>query len=113
MPNCLMKATSAAPVQVEELFGQAPSAAARQTLEALRQAVGQALDRKRRLGQFAVIWEAGEVRRLPPEALPTWPASTGTAYGQPPLSHAVAASEPRPAEPTPSENPPPQAPDRR
>lgn len=96
MPNCLMKATSAAPFQVEELFGQPPSAAARQELEALRQAVGQALDRKRRLGQLAVIWEAGEVRRLPPEALPTWPASTGMAYGPAPLSHAVVTSDTQP-----------------
>ena len=96
-----MTNTATPPAQVEELFGQPPSAAARQELEALRQAVGQALDRKRRLGQFAVIWEAGEVRRWPPEALPTWPASTGMACGPAPLSHAVVASD----------TPPPQAPD--
>lgn len=106
-----MTNTATSPAQVEELFGQPPSAAARQELEALRQAVGQALDRKRRLGQFAVIWEAGEVRRLPPEALPTWPASTGIAYSPAPLSHAVLASEPLPATPTTAETPPPQAPD--
>lgn len=96
-----MTNTATPPAQVEELFGQPPSAAARQELEALRQAVGQALDRKRRLGQFAVIWEAGEVRRLLPEALPNWPASTGMAYGPAPLSRAVVASD----------TPPPQTPD--
>lgn len=33
-------------------------------LEALRKAVAEALDRKRRLGQYAVIWKDGNVVRL-------------------------------------------------
>ena len=39
-------------------------------LEALRSAVAKALDRKRRLGQYAVIWRDGKVVRLEPEDLP-------------------------------------------
>lgn len=37
-----------------------PSPEALVVLEALRQAVAKALDRKRRLGQYAVIWENGK-----------------------------------------------------
>jgi hypothetical protein len=58
-------------------YDQSPSAEARRELAALRQAVGQALDRKHRLGQYAVVWQDGQVRRLPPEALSGWPASAG------------------------------------
>ncbi|TWI72453.1 hypothetical protein LZ24_01595 [Desulfobotulus alkaliphilus] len=36
-----------------------PSAEAQQQLEALRTAVGKALEKKRRLGQYAVFWENG------------------------------------------------------
>lgn len=67
----------ALPTQEAQLFGQSPSAEARRELDALRQAVGRALDRKRRLGQYAVVWQDGQVRQLPPEALPGWPASAG------------------------------------
>jgi len=37
-------------------------------LESLRSAVAEALDRKRRLGQYAVIWRNGQVVRLEPDA---------------------------------------------
>jgi hypothetical protein len=61
------------PTRITERFDLPPSEAAEQGLRALKQAVGQALDRKRRLGQYAVIWEDGQVRIVPPEALPVWP----------------------------------------
>ena len=35
-------------------------------LDALRSAVAEALDRKRRLGQYAVIWRDGHVVRINP-----------------------------------------------
>ena len=35
-------------------------------LDALRTAVAEALDRKRRLGQYAVIWRDGHVVRINP-----------------------------------------------
>lgn len=38
-----------------------------QALDALRKAVDEALDRKRRLGQCAVIWRDGHAVRLEPE----------------------------------------------
>lgn len=38
-----------------------------QALDALRSAVAEALERKRRLGQYAVIWEDGRVVRLDPD----------------------------------------------
>ncbi|MEP6905953.1 MAG: hypothetical protein ABI875_07690 [Gemmatimonadales bacterium] len=36
-------------------------------LDALRSAVAEALDRKRRLGQYAVIWRDGQVVRIEPD----------------------------------------------
>jgi hypothetical protein len=38
-----------------------------QALNALRSAVTEALDRKRRLGQYAVIWRDGRAVRIEPE----------------------------------------------
>ena len=38
----------------------APSADGRRMLESLRQAVGKTLERKRRLGQYAVVWRHGK-----------------------------------------------------
>jgi hypothetical protein len=38
-----------------------------QALDALRNAVAEALERKRRLGQYAVIWRDGRAVRLEPE----------------------------------------------
>ena len=37
-----------------------PSADGQRMLECLRQAVGKALERKRRLGQYAVVWQNGK-----------------------------------------------------
>lgn len=36
-------------------------------LEILRSAVAEALERKRRLGQYAVIWRDGQVVRIEPQ----------------------------------------------
>jgi hypothetical protein len=38
-----------------------------QALDALRNAVAEALERKRRLGQYAVIWRDGHPVRLEPD----------------------------------------------
>ena len=43
------------------------SAEDQQALDALRNAVAEALDRKRRLGQYAVIWRDGRAVRIEPE----------------------------------------------
>ena len=40
-----------------------------QVKEVLRSAVAEALDRKRRLGQYAVIFEHGKPVRIKPEAI--------------------------------------------
>lgn len=40
-----------------------------QALEALKKAVANALERKRRLGQYAVVWCDGQKVRLSPEQL--------------------------------------------
>jgi hypothetical protein len=40
---------------------------AQQALDALRSAVAEALERKRRLGQYAVIWRDGQIVRIPPQ----------------------------------------------
>lgn len=37
-----------------------------QTLAALRKAVNEALERKRRLGQYAVVWRDGRPQRIQP-----------------------------------------------
>lgn len=44
-----------------------PSAEDQQALEALRSAVAETLDRKRRLGQYAVIWRDGRAVRIEPD----------------------------------------------
>lgn len=43
-----------------------PSQDSLRILESLRTAVAKALERKRRLGQYAVIWRDGEVVRIDP-----------------------------------------------
>jgi hypothetical protein len=43
------------------------SADDQRALDALRSAVAEALERKRRLGQYAVIWRNGQVVRIEPE----------------------------------------------
>ena len=47
------------------------SAEDQQALDALRSAVTEALERKRRLGQYAVIWRHGRVVQLEPDELPS------------------------------------------
>ena len=47
------------------------SAKDQQALDVLRAAVAEALDRKRRLGQYAVIWRDGRVVRIEPDELPS------------------------------------------
>ena len=42
-----------------------------QALEALKKAVANALERKRRLGQYAVVWRDGQTVRLSPEQIGT------------------------------------------
>jgi len=52
------------------------SADAQRALDALRSAVAEALDRKRRLGQYAVIWRDGRAVRIKGEELmPAEPAA--------------------------------------
>lgn len=49
----------------------------RKALESLRSAVAKALDRKRRLGQYAVVWKDGKSAYIgpnPPEPKQTTPA---------------------------------------
>ena len=46
----------------------APSPEAQRQLNALRQAVGKALERKRRLGQYAVIWQDDKPVRIGEDA---------------------------------------------
>jgi len=43
------------------------SADDQRALDALRSAVAEALERKRRLGQYAVIWRNGQAVRIEPE----------------------------------------------
>lgn len=42
-----------------------------QALDALRSAVAEALERKRRLGQYAVIWRDGRAVKINPEDIPS------------------------------------------
>ena len=58
VPRSLRKAMI--PLSADELLA----------LEALRSAVAEALERKRRLGQYAVIWRDGRAVRLEPEQIP-------------------------------------------
>lgn len=44
-----------------------------QTLAVLRQAVAEALDRKRRPGHYAVVWRNGQVVQVEPQDLPALP----------------------------------------
>jgi hypothetical protein len=43
------------------------SADDQRALDVLRSAVAEALERKRRLGQYAVIWRDGQIVRIPPQ----------------------------------------------
>jgi len=44
-----------------------PSKNALKALAVLQQAVAEALDKKRRLGQYAVVWRNGEIVKLTPD----------------------------------------------
>ena len=52
----------------------------RRALDALRRAVAEALDRKRRLGQYEVIWRDGRAVRIEPAML-------SAAEPEPPYRH--------------------------
>ena len=52
-----------------------------QALDCLREAVAQALERKRRLGHYAVIWRDGQVVRIEGEELRTPPRPPGPHTG--------------------------------
>ena len=58
------------------------SADDQRALDLLRAAVAEALDRKRRLGQYAVIWRDGQVVRIEPDeeapSKPAGPSETST-----------------------------------
>jgi len=62
-----------------------------QALESLRKAVANALDRKRRLGQYAVVWRDGRPVRLEPEEL----GAAGN-YALSPSAPACSVREPAP-----------------
>jgi hypothetical protein len=55
--------------EVDEQYGVPPSKQAVEALQALRQAVDEALDRKRRLGQYAVVWLDGRAVDVQPDDL--------------------------------------------
>lgn len=47
-----------------ESYKKFPSKEAQVVLEALRQAVSKDLDRKRRLGQYAIVWKDGAPAKI-------------------------------------------------
>lgn len=61
------------PPHIVLTYGTTPSPEAARTLAVLRLAVAEALDRKRRLGQYAVFWEGGQVVEVGPQDLPALP----------------------------------------
>lgn len=61
------------PADVEVRYETTPDPVGTRTLAVLRQAVGEALDRKRRLGQYAVFWQDGKVVRVEAKDLPALP----------------------------------------
>ncbi len=46
---------------------ETPSEQAQKTLEVLREAVAEVLEKKRRLGQYAVVWRDGRIVKLMPD----------------------------------------------
>jgi hypothetical protein len=54
-------------------YDSTPDPESAQTLAVLRKAVAEALDRKRRLGQYAVFWQDGKVVRVEAKDLPALP----------------------------------------
>jgi hypothetical protein len=61
------------PPTIVVTYDEEPDAASLQTLAVLRKAVAEALDRKRRLGQYAVFWQDGKVVRVEAKDLPALP----------------------------------------
>ena len=59
--------------QLVVTYGSAPSLRGAATLKALQRAVAAELDRKRRLGHYAVMWKDGRVVQVPPEDWPCLP----------------------------------------
>lgn len=62
--------TEALTRDVNVVEGLPPTPEAEQARLVLQQAVHEALVRKRRLGQYAVMWINGRPQRVPPEQLP-------------------------------------------
>ena len=58
---------------IVEVFGAPADDKTVEILAALRHAVAVELDRKRRLGQYAVLWQDGQVVRVEAEDLPALP----------------------------------------
>ncbi|NCC35769.1 MAG: hypothetical protein EOM24_27715 [Chloroflexia bacterium] len=54
-----------------------PSAEGQRQLDALRQAVGNTLEKKRRLGQYAVTWHGGEPVVTGDDAPDSWVSQPG------------------------------------
>ncbi len=73
MTNQHQKPNLIDPADVETRYDSTPDPISAQTLDVLRQAVAEALDRKRRLGQYAVFWQDGKVVRVEAEDLPALP----------------------------------------
>lgn len=48
-----------------------PSPLAEKAINSMQKSVAKALDRKQRLGQYAVVWENGKVVRLKPSEIET------------------------------------------
>ena len=61
------------PLDVVIRYDSTPGPVSAQTLAVLRRAVAEALDRKRRLGQYAVFWQDGKVVRVEAKDLPALP----------------------------------------
>ena len=57
--------------QLVVAYGSTPSPGGATTLKALQSVVAVELDRKHRLGHYAVMWKDGRVVQVPPEDLPS------------------------------------------
>lgn len=73
MTNQNPKTQVSDPPQIVLTYDSSPDPLAAQTLAVLKQAVAEALDRKRRLGQYAVFWQNGQVVRVEAKDLPGLP----------------------------------------
>lgn len=61
------------PLSIVVSYDSTPDPRSAQILAVLRKAVAEALDRKRRLGQYAVFWQDGKVVRVEAKDLPELP----------------------------------------